>query len=634
MKKGYLFLMLLLPFLAKAQTPQKTISGNITSNYTFHNDTIYILDGFVYVKNNSTLTIEPGTLIKGTKVNRSTLIVTMGSKINASGTKARPIVFTSNEEPGNRAPGDWGGIVVLGKGILNRPADCSTCPGAAVAANTPGVQAAIEGDVDNASGDGLYGGTDNDDNSGVLRYLRVEYAGVVITTGNEINSVTFGAVGRGTVVEYIQVTQANDDAFEWFGGAVNAKYLIAQGSIDDDFDTDFGYVGNVQFAISQRDSFNFDTGTGPTTNGFESDNDSGPTYAGPRTEGTFSNVTMIGPCANGPLEDFGSHQNGARLRRNTLLSIFNSVFIGQRTGIFVDGTGSTNAYLNDTLLLKNNYVAGSTLVNITTNQTASLPAVVAKFMSQGNDTSASQAGVFVNPFDYQNPDFSPASGSPVLSGASFTGSKISNPFFTPVNFRGAIGSEDWTTCWTEFNPADAQYDSPVNYGPRAAFNQEQSNASLEVTFTNSSNNAESYSWNFGDNGTSTLMSPSYTYEAAGTYTVTLIAANACGNDTLVKTISVNTINSVHQVDFARSVVVSPNPASDNAQISLEITKPGTLQIDVVDLTGKTVQPVYFGSAMQGSQKHTINTSVLSSGLYLIRISNGSTSAVSRLAVSK
>jgi len=138
MKQFLLLIVLLSGLTGFAQAPTRTISGNITSNYTFHNDTIYVLDGFVYVKNNAVLTVEPGTIVKGIKATRSTLIITMGSKIIANGTKARPIVFTSNEAVGNRAPGDWGGIIILGRNIINRDADCSTCPGASVAASLDG----------------------------------------------------------------------------------------------------------------------------------------------------------------------------------------------------------------------------------------------------------------------------------------------------------------------------------------------------------------------------------------------------------------------------------------------------------------------------------------------------------------
>jgi hypothetical protein len=198
--------------------PIKSVVGDIIANTTWSKDTIYILNGYVYVKNNATLTIEAGTLIKGDANNKGSLIITRNGKINANGTRNMPIVFTSNKAAGSRQPGDWGGIIILGKARINRPTDCSTCPGSTVAAGETGIQNAIEGDLDNASGDGLYGGTDDNHNSGTLRYVRIEYGGVVITPGNEINGLTMGGVGKATQIDHIQVSQANDDGFEWFGG--------------------------------------------------------------------------------------------------------------------------------------------------------------------------------------------------------------------------------------------------------------------------------------------------------------------------------------------------------------------------------------------------------------------------------
>jgi hypothetical protein len=133
--------------------------------------------------------------------------------------------------------------------------------------------------LDNASGDGLYGGNDDNHNSGTFRYVRLEYGGVVITPGNEINGLTMGGLGKATQIDHIQVSQANDDGFEWFGGNVDAKYLISNRNIDDDLDVDFGFTGKVQFAVVLRDSNWYDIGSGPTTNGFESDNDGSGTEA-------------------------------------------------------------------------------------------------------------------------------------------------------------------------------------------------------------------------------------------------------------------------------------------------------------------------------------------------------------------
>lgn len=631
MKKLYAFLMLLLPFFAIAQTPTKTISGNITSNYTFHNDTIYILDGFVFVKNNATLSIEPGTIVKAVKATRSTLVVTMGSKINADGTKARPIVFTSNETAGNRSSGDWGGIVILGKNIINRPADCTTCPGTAVAATLEGNQNAIEGDIDNVNGDGLYGGALSNDNSGILRYVRIEFAGVVITTGNEINGLTLGAVGNGTTIEHVQVNQSNDDAFEWFGGNVNCKYLVSTGAIDDDFDTDFGFSGKIQFAVAQRDSFNYDTGSSPTTNGFESDNDGAGSYAGPRTSAVFSNVTMVGPAASSSLSDPGSFQNAARLRRNTTESLFNSVFIGFPTGILIDGAGTTTAYLNDTLLLKNNIVAGALGRNITTNQAAEYSNVITKFMAQGNDTSDTFAGLLNDPFNYTNPDWKPSTGSTANNGAAFTGSLISDAFFSAVTFRGAFGTEDWTACWTEFDPNNQPYTSPINLNPSADFTS--SSVGLEATFANtSSSSATSYSWNFGDAGTSTETSPSHTYNAEGTYTVTLIAFSACGSDTTTSDITVVPVG-IENIN-ALAVQVRPNPATENAQLSFSLSSASETLVEVLDITGKRIDLVYSGTLNQGNQTFSLSTVNYTSGIYLVRINTEKAVQTVRLVVSK
>lgn len=632
MKRLYAFLLAVMPFAVNAQAPTKTISGNITSSYTFHNDTIYILDGFVFVKNNSILTIEPGTIVKAIKESRSTLIITMGSKIIADGTKAQPIVFTSNEAAGNRAPGDWGGLVILGRNILNRPADCTTCPGVAVAAALEGNQNAIEGDIDNANGDGLYGGTLTNDNSGILRYVRVEFAGVVITTGNEINSITLGAVGNETIMEHIQVTQGNDDAFEWFGGNVNAKYLIAHASVDDDFDSDFGYNGKIQFAIAQRDSFNFDTGTNPTTNSFESDNDGGPTFANPRTRPIFSNVTLVGPVANGPLEDQGSFQNGARIRRNSQLSLFNSIVIGYPTGILLDGAGSTNSYLGDTLLLKNNIVAGALGRNITTNQSASYDAVRIKFMSEGNDTSNAFSGLLTDPFNYLNPNFAPLAGSNANTGASFSGNEINDDYFTPTTYRGALdGTNNWTECWSEFDPNNAVYTNTINFGPSAAFTTSANE--LVVNTSNTSTVAIAYSWNFGDGSpVSTEASPSHTYAANGTYTITLIATNNCGADTTTFSITVQQVG-INDI-FVNTASLVPNPTDGISKLDFNLKTSALVSIEVLDISGRVLEVSNKGQMNAGENSILINVAEYAAGTYLVRINANNNSKTIRLAVSK
>lgn len=635
MKKFFTLIAALTVSVASFAQAEETISGNITANRTLDNDTIYFLDGFVYVKNGATLTIEPGTIIKGVSGNRSTLIITRGSKIVANGTKNQPIVFTSDQDPQFRSPGDWGGIAILGKATTNRPTDCTTCPGAAVAAAEPGIQTNLEGDIDNASGDGLYGGTDDNDNSGVLTYVRIEYAGVVISSGNEINGFTLGGVGKGTTIDHVQVSYANDDSFEWFGGTANAKHLISLGAIDDDFDVDFGFRGNVQFGIAQRDSNNYDTGSNPTTNGFESDNDGGSTYANPRTKPTFSNITVIGPLANGvALQQSNSFQNAARLRRNSLTSIHNSIFMGFPTGVLVDGNGSTAAYLGDTLLLKNNISAGATVSDIRSN-TASDIAVKTKFEGPDNcDTLDSMNGILVAPFVYGNPNFFPTEGSPAASGASFA--SLADPFFTQTTYRGAFGNNDnWAECWAKFDPQNENYSTPnINYlDVNADFNF---NTNLSIAnFSNSSANATAYIWNFGDGSpVVTDANPSHTYPTQNaTYNVTLIAIQPCGNDTITKQVQI-IIGGVSEYANTLGVVVFPNPAQDLANINMTMPSNEVVSVELYDVTGKLQGTQAYGKLAAGKQNLQLNTADLTNGVYFVRIMAGNVNQTVRLVVAK
>lgn len=452
----------LLSVSAFAQEKTRTISGNITSNTTLHNDSMYLLSGYVYVKNGATLTIEEGTIIKGVSNTKATLIITRNGKVNAQGSMNKPIVFTSDKGIGERAPSDWGGIVILGKATVNG-SDCSTCPGKDIAANEAGTQRAIEGDLDNTSGDGLYGGSDDAHNSGVLSFVRIEFAGTVISPGNEINGLTLGGVGNGTQLDHIQTSFVNDDGFEWFGGTVNARHLISFRNIDDDFDTDFGYRGKVQFGIALRDSMLDDKGSGPTTNGFESDNDGAGSTATPNTMPVFSNITVVGPLARGKALDYtNSFQNGLRIRRNSGLSLFNSVVMGFPTGIFIDGDRSANKFITDSLILKNNVVSGWTTKSIN-GPSATLMAIETKFTADGNKAIQSMNNMLTAPFNYTNPDFTVVTGGEAASGASFTGNKISDAFFTATTYKGAVGTieQDWTKGWANFNPQETDYSKPM-----------------------------------------------------------------------------------------------------------------------------------------------------------------------------
>src|SRR5215217_1882880 len=253
----------------------ETLEGTIAANTTLDASKVYLLKNFVYVKDGVTLTIPAGTVIRGDKNTKGTLVVTRGAKIVAEGTAAKPIVFTSNQEVGSRAPGDWGGIILLGKSTNN----------------IPGGTGLIEGGL--TLPEGNHGGTDAADNSGVLKYVRVEFPGIAYATNNEINGITFGSVGSGTTVDYVQVSFSGDDSFEWFGGTVNAKHLVSIANVDDVFDFDNGFSGKLQFLVAQRDPALADQAG--QSNGIESDNSEKVWNSSPRTRPVISNMTIIGP---------------------------------------------------------------------------------------------------------------------------------------------------------------------------------------------------------------------------------------------------------------------------------------------------------------------------------------------------
>ncbi|MEO5977163.1 MAG: cell shape-determining protein MreB [Chryseolinea sp.] len=320
----------------------ETITGPITANTTFTASKYYLLKGNVYVQAPAILTIEPGTIIFGDKVTKGALIINRGAKIHAVGTAALPIVFTSSAPKTFRNYGDWGGVVLLGK-----------------AQNNQSENQTIEGVTGTAGDDGKYGGSVNDDNSGEMQYVRIEFAGIALSTDNELNGLTFGSVGSGTTIDHIQVSYSGDDSYEWFGGTVNATYLIAYKGWDDDFDTDFGYRGNVQYGVSHRDP-NIADKSG--SNGFESDNDGAGNAASvksPLTNPKFSNISWFGPGVYAKLNGTALNKSnysanfgfGGHLRRNSAIQIYNSILVGSYLeGVHFDKTNPEGAF-------KGNYVA-------------------------------------------------------------------------------------------------------------------------------------------------------------------------------------------------------------------------------------------------------------------------------------
>lgn len=445
MKKVYnLFVFSFLCFSLTAQTID-TLQGNVTTNLTLTNNKIWILKGTVYVKNNATLTIQPGTIIKGLSSPKSALVITRGAKIMADGTQRNPIIFTSAKAKGQRNIGDWGGLVVLGKAVTNTQF------------NGVQGQGQIEGGVNNAEGDGLYGGTDDADNSGVLRYVRIEFAGFPFEPNNELNSLTLGGIGSNTKIEYIQCSYGGDDDFEWFGGTVNAKYLVSFANTDDNFDTDLGYRGNVQFGVALRDSAIADAAG--ASNGFESDNDAAGSARQPFTANTFSNMTILGPKVTPATAQNPKFSKGVLIRLNSRTSIFNSIIAGWPiAGLDIDGRPTAANAANGDLRFKNNILAENTVRFIEFDSIVNNTRVRTWFAANTNDSSATYATLNMRaPFNYRNPNFTLNTGSIAASGAAFTDSKLSNTFFTSVNYRGAFGADNWMAGWTNFNPNNEDY---------------------------------------------------------------------------------------------------------------------------------------------------------------------------------
>lgn len=439
------------PVLPPADRPVKDVSGNLTGNILWDRDTVYRLNGVVNVGIDSIqtgttpqatgiLNIEDGTVIVGKKgtsgSNPGTLVIHRGSKIYAEGTSTNPIIFSSAET--SKAPGDWGGLVICGKATNNQPGGFATLEGSYGA---------------------HHGGSDDADNSGVVKYVRLEYAGFPILTDKEINTLTMGSVGSGTTISYVQATYGLDDAFEWFGGTVNCDHLIAFKTTDDDFDCDFGYRGRVQFAVSIRSANLADPVSG--SNSFEVDNDGGGSTNPPFTSPTFSNVSVFGAKQDSTTSIDANFRRALHLRRSNKIKIHNSFFTGFPQGVVIDG-GNTRTYAEaDELVIKNCVLSlldnWSLYVPYKSDQGGFDVGAWFNDVSRSNSTVANVAAVGFTPATLYNstaPSFLLSGTSSLLTGASFSGLTG----FTPVAYKGAFdATTNWTSGWAEYNPAILVY---------------------------------------------------------------------------------------------------------------------------------------------------------------------------------
>lgn len=474
--------------------PVVTLTGTLAT-MTLDAGVSYLIKGQTFVSSGVVLTIPAGTVIKGDKTSKGTLIVQPGGQLIANGTEASPIIFTSNLPVGARDRGDWGGIILLGNAWVNQTA-LPTIEGI-----TP---AQTYGNITSPS-------TNANNNAGSLKYVRIEYAGIELTPNNETNSLTMGGVGSGTTIDHVQTSFGGDDGFEWFGGSVNAKYLVSLSTWDDDFDTDFGYGGNVQFGLAVRNTFFADQSG---SNAFESDNQGNgndtPGGLSGYTRAVFSNITVLGPrdvtTGTGSAKTAArtisaNYQNALHLRRRSALSIFNSFFSGFPVGIRLDDQATLDnlnngdaVYAYNVLASPNNNEVPSPIstsasnVAFATGLNGGDAAVLKAYFDSHNNTlfkptaaapwspvAADPAGsiepyaaIGINRTQFwaektsstypSNPDFGVTSGT-LSTGADFTHAKLAAnaAIDGTVTFRGAFGGTDWTNGWTEFQPLSKSY---------------------------------------------------------------------------------------------------------------------------------------------------------------------------------
>jgi hypothetical protein len=337
-----------------------TLSGTYKETITLTADKVWTLKGYVYITNGSQLRIQPGTKIVSDVAEKGALCIERGAQIIAEGTATKPIVFTSGKADGEKAPGDWGGIVILGMAPTNRTSEPT-----------------IEGGIGRP-----YGGTLPADNSGILKYVRIEYAGIAALPNSEINALTLGGVGSGTIIENVQTIYANDDAFEFFGGTVSPKNLYAFATADDDFDFDFGYVGTVTNGVSKRDPQFVDNGD--AGNGVECDNDGTGSPAQPFTHPKLNGMILIGPF---DVTSLANHNLGLRWRRATQFTMTNSKILGYQKGSFsIESNETAQAYKDGISKFENNEIqAFDPLLNFKSTSTVfTATDMKTKALSQGN----------------------------------------------------------------------------------------------------------------------------------------------------------------------------------------------------------------------------------------------------------
>lgn len=448
----------------------RDVTTDITTNTTWYADTTYILKGFIHVANGATLTIQPGTTIKG-DVNTlgASLFVLRGAKLNAVGTADAPIIFTSSQPAGQRKPGDWGGVILVGNATINRTGVDIELEGTnTVAGTAPGTNYRVT----------YHGGTTDTDNSGELRYVRVEYAGFAPSLNNELNSFTFAAVGSGTKLSHLQVLAGLDDSFEWFGGTVDATNLVSYESGDDHFDMSEGFRGRLQHLIAlQTTRLTPRTGAGSASSdpqGIENDGCEGAgcqngRNSTPLTTPVVANFTLVG--TNDVATSGTSGGVGMMIRRgsggwylNGILARWPRAAVSLRDAETYARAGSVaTPDLNTADLAMRNLLVLESAVVFQTGGSATQNALdlVSNAITQDAATSTAVFTAFPAAITAQTTasafDWTPAAGSPAaMGGLGALSGKLATAAGTAVAgtaYRGAAapGGAKWWQGWTAYS---------------------------------------------------------------------------------------------------------------------------------------------------------------------------------------